>query len=156
MPFVKKVFGDNIKIVPIMVGTLDAKMAEEYGKLMVKYYEDPNTIFIVSTDFCHWGINYDYQPYDKQSGLKIWEYIKRMDEEGMKLIEKNDINGFWKYIRETQNSVCGEMGIKIFMNALQNSKQKYVTKFVQYDQSNNVENWDDFSVSYATSITYRV
>lgn len=43
------------KLVPIMVGSTDPKFEEYFGKYLVKYFDDPNTIFIISSDFCHWG-----------------------------------------------------------------------------------------------------
>jgi predicted class III extradiol MEMO1 family dioxygenase len=42
-------------------------------------------LFIISSDFCHWGDNFDYQPYDQTKG-EIWEFIKDMDHKGMGLI----------------------------------------------------------------------
>ena len=38
-----------------MVGSLDASTQDYYAKILVKYFDDPNTIFIISSDFCHWG-----------------------------------------------------------------------------------------------------
>jgi predicted class III extradiol MEMO1 family dioxygenase len=37
------------------VGATDFKSEEYYGKLLAKYFDDENTIFCVSSDFCHWG-----------------------------------------------------------------------------------------------------
>jgi predicted class III extradiol MEMO1 family dioxygenase len=28
---------------------------EYYGKLLTKYFDRDDTLFIISTDFCHWG-----------------------------------------------------------------------------------------------------
>ena len=44
-----------IKLVPIMVGSTNAEKEAYYGKLLGKYLDDENTIFIISSDFCHWG-----------------------------------------------------------------------------------------------------
>ncbi len=38
-----------------MVGSLDVPKQEYYAKILLKYFEDPNTIFVISSDFCHWG-----------------------------------------------------------------------------------------------------
>lgn len=43
------------KLVPLMVGSLDVPTQDYYAKILVKYFDDPNTIFIISSDFCHWG-----------------------------------------------------------------------------------------------------
>lgn len=72
IPFIKKVFGDHpMKMVPIMVGNLSAKSEQAYGKKLAPYLQDDQTLFIISSDFCHWGANFDYYPYDKAEG-EIW------------------------------------------------------------------------------------
>jgi predicted class III extradiol MEMO1 family dioxygenase len=38
-----------------MVGSLEAKAEERYGKLLAKYFDMDDVIFVASTDFCHWG-----------------------------------------------------------------------------------------------------
>ena len=55
LPFIKKSLGDNFKLVPIMVGATDYAMQQEYGKLLAPYFDDEDTLFVVSSDFCHWG-----------------------------------------------------------------------------------------------------
>ena len=42
-------------MVPIMVGGLDTSAEKYYGELLAKYFDDENTVFCVSSDFCHWG-----------------------------------------------------------------------------------------------------
>lgn len=54
--FLIKTLGiENIKLVPIMVGSIDAVQEEYYGKILSKYIDMDDTLFVVSTDFCHWG-----------------------------------------------------------------------------------------------------
>ena len=36
-----------------------------YGQLLAKYADDPRTLFIVSSDFCHWGTCFNYTFTDK-------------------------------------------------------------------------------------------
>ena len=89
MPFIYKVFGSSVTVVPIIVGATNMKIAEEYGKLFAPYFQREDTIFIISSDFCHWGDHFDYQPTEQ--GVPIWKTIEKMDHQGMGLIEKNDI-----------------------------------------------------------------
>lgn len=53
----KKVLNENCKIVPIMVGSLgeDLKLDKKYANLLKKYFLRKDTVFVFSTDFCHWG-----------------------------------------------------------------------------------------------------
>jgi AmmeMemoRadiSam system protein B len=56
LPFLAHILGvNNFTLVPIMVGSLDAKAEEHYGKLLAKYFDMDDVIFVASTDFCHWG-----------------------------------------------------------------------------------------------------
>lgn len=51
--------------------------------------KDPKTVFVISSDFCHWGPNFEYTPYDKSKG-EIWQSIEAMDRRGAELIESQD------------------------------------------------------------------
>lgn len=48
----------QVKVVPILVGALNAENEAMYGRLLAKYVDDPNNFFSVSSDFCHWGSRY--------------------------------------------------------------------------------------------------
>ena len=45
----------NFSIVPILVGSLTPENENKYGRLLSKYLMDPENVFVVSSDFCHWG-----------------------------------------------------------------------------------------------------
>jgi predicted class III extradiol MEMO1 family dioxygenase len=38
-----------------MIGSTDEKYEAYLGKYLSQYFDDPNTLFIISSDFCHWG-----------------------------------------------------------------------------------------------------
>ena len=88
IPYIKKMFENHeFKLVPIMVGSIEADKEQEYGKKLAKYLDDEKTLFVISSDFCHWGSNFDYYPYDKEKG-EVYQSIEAMDRRGMDLIEK--------------------------------------------------------------------
>ena len=45
----------NFTVVPIMVGDLKGDKGTNYGKILSPYLEDPENLFVISSDFCHWG-----------------------------------------------------------------------------------------------------
>jgi len=47
-----------------MVGSINPKQEEYYGELLAKYFDDENTIFCISSDFCHWGKRYLEYSFD--------------------------------------------------------------------------------------------
>lgn len=63
LPYLRQMLGDNFKVVPIIVGEVSATKAQELGQKLAKYFDDKDTVFVISSDFCHWGDNFDYQPH---------------------------------------------------------------------------------------------
>ncbi|KAF9082425.1 hypothetical protein BGX29_002646 [Mortierella sp. GBA35] len=156
LPYVYKVFEDHIdeiKIVPILVGALNKTSEQNYGKLLAPYLNDPQNLFIISSDFCHWGTRFDYTYYadDKSSSdsdspvvieslaprkggkknyappegsLKIYESIERLDREGMETIEKRDHAEFCQYLSRTKNTICGRHPIGVLLAALEHQQQQ--------------------------------
>ena len=47
-------FSLDIKIVPILVGAIDYDQEVSFGRLLAPYLARDDTIFVVSSDFCHW------------------------------------------------------------------------------------------------------
>jgi MEMO1 family protein len=154
LPYIRKVFQEKeIGLVPIMVGDVDLKSVREYGRIFARYLADPSNLFVVSTDFCHWGDNFDYKPYDRSKGM-IFEFIEDMDRTGMRLIEGHDLEGFSKYLHETGNTICGCNPIMVALSTIQQAGIELTTRFVRYAQSNQVRTSREFSVSYAASVTF--
>ena len=153
LPYIKHAFGDNkFTLVPIMVGSLSTKSQEYFGKILSEYLKDDKTLFIISSDFCHWGNNFQYKPYNKSDG-DIWQSIEKLDRKGIELIENQDYTGFANYLNDTDNTICGRNPICVYLNALKYSGMSTTTKLVYYTQSNKVMKATQSSVSYASILT---
>ena len=156
----------TFKIVPIMVGSCKQKEHALYGQILARYFGDESTLFVISSDFCHWGNNYNYTPFDEEQYASghIHQYIKDLDFMAMALIQKMDYHGFYQYLGRTQNTICGQHPICVLLNivhALSKGKgsmggTEWAMKFVDYSQSSKVTTLDDFSVSYASGVLYEV
>lgn len=147
-------YGFKPKILPIMVGQLDSKLSKQIGKILVALLEREDTIFIISSDFCHWGQNFDYRPFSGNG--KIYEYIQKMDLEGVEFIEKKDLEGFVNYLDTTQNTICGRNPISLLLATIIQSKlkDKLDIKLTNYAQSNQVTKNSQSSVSYVSMSFY--
>ena len=58
LPYVAKVMKarkGSFTIVPVLVGGIKAKQEKEFGKIFSPYLADPENLFVISSDFCHWG-----------------------------------------------------------------------------------------------------
>ena len=54
MPFLKYIFDKkDFCLIPIMVGHNNLMTNTEIGKALYDLYEDPKTLFVISSDFCH-------------------------------------------------------------------------------------------------------
>ena len=152
LPFIKAVFKDKpVKIVPMMVGCVSMHKLNLYGRILGPYLEDSSNLFIISSDFCHWGQRFSYTL--REYNGPIYESIERLDHKGMDIIEKLDLDGFERYLKETQNTICGRYPIQVLLSCIKNldTKRKLQLKFNHYAQSERVKTLNQSSVSYASA-----
>lgn len=71
-------FKDAFTIIPILVGSLTPEKEALYGQLLAPYLIDPQNLFIISSDFCHWGSRFRYTYYDRSCG-PIHSSIENLD-----------------------------------------------------------------------------
>mmetsp|Transcript_11651 Transcript_11651/g.29668 ORF Transcript_11651/g.29668 Transcript_11651/m.29668 type:complete len:300 (+) Transcript_11651:88-987(+) len=155
LPYIAHVMrGHPFTLVPILVGSVDASSEKVYGELLSRYLDCPSTLFIISSDFCHWGKRFRFTHYDAADG-PIHKSIENLDRKGMHLIEEKNPEAFRKYLEEYQNTICGRHPISVFLQAiLHSSCDAAEVQFVHYAQSSHCKCADDSSVSYATALCY--
>ncbi|KAI0400799.1 MEMO1 family [Xylaria palmicola] len=160
-------------LVPILVGDNKGPEEKRFGALLAPYLRDPDNVFVVSSDFCHWGDRFRYTAYAPGADVNnltslsyktpnptdppIHESIKLLDQLAMDAIAGGRHDEFVDNLRKTNNTVCGRHPIGITMAALEVLGQdapdadKYKFRFVQYQRSSLVEVFSDSSVSYASA-----
>ncbi|KAI9879520.1 MAG: hypothetical protein M1830_008313 [Pleopsidium flavum] len=131
-------------LIPILVGSTTTATERAYGALLAPYLADPTSVFIVSSDFCHWGLRFNYTYYlpsttssspssdSKGSAgysLKptskpptsppIHASIGNIDHLSMSTISSGSHAAFLQNLRETGNTVCGRHPIGVVMAALE-------------------------------------
>ncbi|KAI8065209.1 MEMO1 family [Gongronella butleri] len=168
LPYVYKIFEskiDQIKVVPILVGATNAEKERQYGRLLAPYLQDPKTLFIVSSDFCHWGQRFRYMYYEDEAGggrtltshdksmtVPIHESIRALDQAGIATIASLDFDAFQDYLARTRNTICGRHPIGVLLAAVEcvsSSNKRCI--FTNYAQSNACQTAKDSSVSYASA-----
>ncbi|KAK3092955.1 hypothetical protein FSP39_009320 [Pinctada imbricata] len=157
LPYIAKVMEScrgQFTVIPVLVGSLSTDKEQMYGAIFSKYLQDPENLFVISSDFCHWGERFHYTFYDKSCG-EVWQSIEALDRMGMETIEKLKPSQFTEYLRKYQNTICGRYPIGVLLNAV-NSLQKNGNglkmsfKFIKYAQSSKCKSMRDSSVSYAS------
>lgn len=179
---ISKAFDDPSKyptLVPILVGNTNPRKEQEFGKIIAPYLADPTSVFVVSSDFCHWGTRFSYTYYLPQAAIQersskgksldrrdpkpdnppIYDSINELDKQAMDAIETGKHEAFLQNLSETENTICGRHPIGVVMAAIEvlesegkasgNANGKF--KFVKYARSSEVEDIRDSSVSYASA-----
>ncbi|KAL8859685.1 MAG: hypothetical protein Q9178_003799 [Gyalolechia marmorata] len=139
----------SAKLVPILVGSTSPSTERKYGTLLAPYIADPENIFIISSDFCHWGLRFQYTYYlpsststtstsDISKGITlhpkthkspptnppIHESIATVDQACISAIETGSHESFLKVLKETGNTVCGRHPIGVIMAGLEILREK--------------------------------
>lgn len=140
IPFIQYALGNNVKIVPVIVGRLDVKSMRGIAETLKESLDD-KTLVIASSDFTHYGPSYDYLPFSKD----IPENLRKLDMGAFGFIEKKDAAGFINYINETGDTICGEYPIAVLLSML---PEKSEAKLLKYDTSGRMTNNYTNSVSY--------
>ncbi|CAL8078916.1 unnamed protein product [Calicophoron daubneyi] len=156
MPFIAKImenYRGGLTIIPVVVGSLSPDREAVYGRIFAPYLSDPGNVFVISSDFCHWGRRFQYTRYDRSKG-EIWQSIQAMDEEGMRAIESLSPAEFTSYLYQCGNTICGRHPIGILLQMVdilrkQSPSANVDFKFVKYAQSEHCHTIDQSSVSYA-------
>ncbi|KAB0794446.1 hypothetical protein PPYR_11358 [Photinus pyralis] len=158
LPYIAKImdtYKDQFTIVPILVGSLSPEQEATYGRLLSSYLADPQNLFVISSDFCHWGQRFRYTYHDRACG-NIQQSIEALDRAGMSIIENLNPTEFTNYLKEYGNTICGRHPIGILLQAVQELLRNDGTicanlKFLKYAQSSQCRNVNDSSVSYASA-----
>jgi AmmeMemoRadiSam system protein B len=102
--------GKEIKLLPIMVGSLSRAQHEYYGRLLMEFFNDSESLILISSDFCHWGKDFDYfylRENLNNDENSVSKQIEKLDKEAIEFILNLDGDGFADYLKRTENTICG-------------------------------------------------
>lgn len=75
-----------------MVGQTDPTFEKALGQLLSPHLDREDSLFVISSDFCHWGANFDY--FYRVPKMPISQGIQQLDKEAMDIIEQHDPTAF--------------------------------------------------------------
>jgi MEMO1 family protein len=145
----------NITVTPVMVGSLTTEEETRFGKALSDIIMRQDVFTVVSSDFCHWGQRFRFQPMpsSEESSLAIHRFIEALDRRGMDLIAAQEPGAFAEYLKETKNTICGRHPIAVWLRSLEHAKPSNLSiLFQSYDQSSAVRRSHESSVSYAAAV----
>ena len=165
------------KLVPVLVGNTSPSVEREFAAVFADYLNDPSNVFVVSSDFAHWGHRFRYTHYlpdlanpkeivklgqrgpkPPEGRPKIFQAIECFDRIVMDAIGRGDHNEYWRALEATDNNVCGRHPIGIVLATMEimasrsriNSLESNF-RFINYRRSNDITEVWDSSVSYASA-----
>ena len=159
MPFLKYIFDKkDFSLIPIMVGHNDLTTNTEIGKALYDLYEDPKTLFVISSDFCHWGKRFRFTYYNQEFD-NIWESTKDLDMQALNIISEMNSAKLDEYFKKTKNTICGRNPITIVLSIIEKFKKNHGDKKLSFDtvgysQSSKAQSMTDSSVSYAAGVNF--
>jgi MEMO1 family protein len=142
LPFLQKVMPQGFTLIPIVVGRLDSKSLVSIAQAVQNLW-DEHTVVVVSSDFTHYGPNYDYVPFRNAAA----ENLRRLDMEAIKRIEAVDGAEFEAYRDSTGATICGAEPIRVLLQAARG--RHLAPRLIEYYRSGDMMGDFSNSVSYA-------
>ncbi|MGB7581087.1 MAG: AmmeMemoRadiSam system protein B [Sedimentisphaerales bacterium] len=123
LPLLQHRLGD-FKLVPIVAGQCSPQTVQKVASIL-KSLVDSNTLVVASSDFVHYGPNYNYVPFDQN----IPDGLKKLDMGAYDYISKLDSTGFSQYCDKTGATICGRVPIAILLSMLPSGTRPELLKY---------------------------
>ena len=115
-PLLQLALGKDFTIVPLVMGAFGpdqmAMCARALSRLM-----DAETLLVISSDFTHYGDDFEYAPYGTEGGEEVRERVASVDAEAFALLAKGDADGFAAYVERTGATICGRIPLEMALRA---------------------------------------
>jgi len=137
-----------VKLVPVYVSALDgarrAAAAEALAALA-----GPQTIFLASSDFTHYGRGFSYQPFPPDD--LVAERLRGLDQTIIEAAGSLDAEFFFGALRKTSSTVCGYEPIGLLLETLRRTGggREIFQELLDYQTSGEITGDFRQSVSYA-------
>lgn len=144
LQYVNKEFLKQMKFAAITLSNdIDIKkFANDLKKIIIK--SKKKITFIISSDFVHYGANYNYKPFI----FDVDDKLKELDSEAFKLILEKKPEDFLDYIKKTGATICGYLSIYLLLKLIDDEKGRLLMYYNSSEISGDKKN----TVSYASII----
>lgn len=152
LPFIQKSV-PNAKVLGLYVGNLSKEKFINAAEILKKYLQ-PKTLFVVSSDFTHYGENYGYLPFPPNQDVK--KDLSNLDGGAINEIINYNVDGFQDYVKRTGITICGKNPITLLLVMLKASNKNIKGSLISYYTSGDVIADYTNSVSYTTISFYDI
>lgn len=113
LPFLQEMLAGTFAVLPVIVGQCSADTLKA-AAFELKPLLSNQTLVVVSSDFTHYGANFDYRPFREN----IRENLKKLDTGAFEWIEQKNPERFRAYIEKTGATICGAQPIELLLYLL--------------------------------------
>ncbi len=144
LPLIQRTWPDAVpRIVPLLVPSLSAAQRRKATTALASLATE-DTLFMVSTDFTHYGATYGYVPFTENLPAALEE----LDSGAILKILAADPAGLLEYGRTTGITMCGLEAAVVALE--QGFPDRYEGALIDYSRSGDRDGEYSLSVSYAS------
>lgn len=126
-PFLQEVLDGGATVFPVIMGKVSESAAASVGAFLHRNLT-PETAIVVSSDFTHYGSDFDYTPFDSDRVRRVRE----VDIGAFQQIQLFDADEFREYIESNHCTICGANPI---YTVLKMQPDSYETTLYHYSTS---------------------
>lgn len=148
LPFLQSAVS-NFRLVPLVCGQLHSSAMGEAASVLASIFAaGEDTLWIISSDFTHYGASFGYVPFTEN----IPERIEELDKGAIEHIRNFDYQGFDEYLERTGATVCGAVPISLFLRTVETADWRLHCELADYSTSGRLTHDYSHTVSYASII----
>jgi AmmeMemoRadiSam system protein B len=145
LPFLQRV-APGVCVVPALIGDLDASDLAAAATAL-RQLDDGTTLFVVSSDFVHYGWRFGYTPFLPDGPEAVRMGLRTLDMGAIDRICAGQTSAFQQYVTETGATICGRVPIALFLSLC---AQRSPGEILMYYTSLDVTGDYEHCVSYAS------
>jgi len=152
LPFLQVLF-PGLPIVPFICGQVDEAITADLAASLRPYLK-PENLWVISSDFTHYGQPFRYVPFAEDIPGKLRE----LDLGAVAKITDLDSRGFADYVDRTGATICGSNPIRVLLKTIElgmAAGDKIQAELVDYITSGKISGDYSHCVSYAGVCFYR-
>lgn len=144
LPFLQARLGE-FRLIPLVTGQMSEQGRETLADALAALW-DQRTLVVASSDFCHYGPNFRYEPF----GRGQRERIAHLDASALEQILALNASGFEANVALTRNTICGHTPIHLLLLMARKSPRPLAPSLRSYYMSGDLFGDYENSVSYAS------
>ena len=115
-PLLQLALDGLFSVVPLILGDFGPEQLAMSARALASLMDD-KTLLVISSDFTHYGRDFDYSPYGVKGDAAVREKVAAADREAFDRIAACDPDGFRATVKRTGATICGRIAIELALRA---------------------------------------